>query len=471
MPEFPTDNGVMPFYLPVIIVVILLAIAVIALMALTGKKSESARDRKHRPKKAKGRDVVFRDASRRLAQNPKDADSLLALGDIYYREEAWDKSLKTYEVLMELCGSNPELDEFEIAMRYGLSALKLGRQEDAYKGLVIARSLQQSNFEVNYNLGYLEFSKKNYEKSMQLLQQARSQDPEHAATLRYLGHAHFRVKNFREALALLRKAIDLEPEDKDSLYTIAECYYELNQTEQAIKIFTHLRPDPALGPNASLFAGTIHMNQHQYPKAIMDFEIGLKHESLKPEVATELKYRLSMAYLKQQEIGRALGYLRDIQMAVPNYRDVPTLISKYQELNANKNLQIFLMAPTGDFVTLCRKVALNYFPKAKVKIVDISVNKNEWADILAEVDTRKWADLVLFRFIRTTGQIGELTVRDFHSHIKEMKAGKGYCLTTGSFTDEAKRFVEARLIDLIEKDRIGKILDSVDTSGAAPLVD
>jgi restriction endonuclease Mrr len=74
----------------------------------------------------------------------------------------------------------------------------------------------------------------------------------------------------------------------------------------------------------------------------------------------------------------------------------------------------------------------------------------------------------MFRFIRTQGTIGELVVRDFHSHLKEVKAGKGYCLTTGSFTEEAKRFVEARLIDLIEKDRIGKILDSVDTYLSGP---
>lgn len=447
--------------LPILAVVVFLAIVLVLLLLVTGKKSDKPSD-KRKKQKTKGRDSIMKEANRRLAQNPKDPEALSALGDLYYREEAWDKALKTYEVLIELCGSNSDLDEFEINMRYGMAALKLGRSEDAHKGLVIARTLKQSNFEVNYNLGILEFNKKSYEKAIQLLQQARTQDPEHAPTLRYLGHAQFRTKNYRDALALLRKAIDLSPDDKESLYAVGECYYELNNTDQAIKIFTHLRADPSLGPNASLFAGTIHLNQHQFPKAIMDFEIGLKHENLKIEIAVELKYRLSMAYLKQQEIGRALNYLRDIQVSYPNYKDVPALIAKYQELNANKNLQIFLMAATGDFVTLCRKVALAYFSNAKVKITDISVNKNEWADILAEVETRKWQDIVLFRFIRTQGTIGELILRDFHARIKEVKAGKGYCLTTGAFTEEAKKFVEARLIDLIEKDRIGKILDSVD---------
>jgi restriction endonuclease Mrr len=68
----------------------------------------------------------------------------------------------------------------------------------------------------------------------------------------------------------------------------------------------------------------------------------------------------------------------------------------------------------------------------------------------------------MFRFIRTQGAIGELILRDFHSHLKEVKAGKGVCITVGTFTEEAKRYTEARLIDLIEKDRLTVVLNSVD---------
>jgi restriction endonuclease Mrr len=53
-------------------------------------------------------------------------------------------------------------------------------------------------------------------------------------------------------------------------------------------------------------------------------------------------------------------------------------------------------------------------------------------------------------------------VRDFHSHLKEVKAGKGICITVGTYTEEAKRYTEARLIDLIEKDRLSALLNAVD---------
>jgi hypothetical protein len=93
------------------------------------------------------------------------------------------------------------------------------------------------------------------------------------------------------------------------------------------------------------------------------------------------------------------------------------------------------------------------------------MNENNWADIVAEVDTPKWSDVAMFRFIRTQGAVGELVLRDFQLNLKKVKAGKGICLGVCQFSDEAKRFTEARLIDLIDKDRFLPLLKSI---GASP---
>ena len=446
--------------IPILAAVLGLAVIIFFIMAFKNRGSGGGRS-----KRSKGREVIIRNAGKRLEQNPRDPHALSDLGDLYYREEDWNQAFKTYAVLAEMGKQAP--NEFEANLRYGMSALKLGLIEDAYKGLNAARVLSPNNFDVTHNLGVLEFQRKNYEKAIQLLNQARIKDPEHAPTLRTLGHAFFRLKKNKEAMTYIRKAIDLAPDDKESLYTLAECYYEANQIEQALRIFTHLRGDPSMGANACLTCGMIHTESRQYDKAIQDFELGLRHENIKSDVKVDLRYRLAQCYLKTNDIGKALALLRSIQSENPNYKDVPMLVGKYAELNANKNLQIFLMAPSADFVALCRKIVMSYFPKAKVKITNISVNKNEWADILAEVDTPKWSDLILFRFIRTQGSIGELIVRDFHQHIKEVKAGKGVCVTVGSFSEEGKRYTEARLIDLIEKDKLTAILNSVDAKVAA----
>jgi tetratricopeptide (TPR) repeat protein len=448
--------------LPILAVVVILIIVVLIFVLMMGRSRDGSGGRR---RGSMNRDAAMRDANKKLSQNPKDPQALKTLADIYFEDEAWDRAMKQYEILGEVCstGAPPGIDEFSIHLRYGISALKLNMLDQAYKGFSTARGLRQDNFEVNYNLGYLEFQRKNYEKAIQLLNQARALEPDNPAVLRYMGHAFFRLKKPKEAMNYIRKAIDVAPDDKESLCTLAECYYESNQTDQALRIFNHLRADPVMGPHACLYAGMIRTDTRFYEEAIQDFEIGLKHQNIKPDILVELRYRLATAYLKKNDIGRAMPLLKLINLETPSYKDVSVLLSKYRELNTNKNLQTFLMAPSADFIALCRKIVMSYFPRARIKIANIMVNKSEWVDILAEVDTSKWSDVIMFRFIRTQGSIGELIIRDFHSHLKEVKAGKGICITVGNYTEEAKRYTEARLIDLIEKERFMAMLNALDS--------
>jgi tetratricopeptide (TPR) repeat protein len=421
-------------------------------------------------KLSKNNDAAVREANKRLAQNPNDPEALCVLANAFFDDQNWDKAMKIFESLVEQLSVNKNIkgiDNFEVFLRYGLSARKLNMLDQAYKGFSTARTYRQDNFEVNYELGSLEFERKNYEKAIQLLQQARIQDPDNPAVLRSLGHSLFRVKKPKEAMTFIRKAIDLAPEDKESLYTLAECYHEANQIEQALRIYNHLRADPVMGPTCCLSAGTIHLDTRQYEMAIQDFEIGLRHTNIKVDILAELRYKLATTLIKTNEIGKALPHLKQLQHENPSYKDVTVLLGKYIELNANRNLQTFLMGSSADFVALCRKIVMTYYGRSKVKIINIAVNKTEWADILAEIDTIKWQDLIMFRFIRTQGAIGELIVRDFHSHLKDVKAGKGICITVGQYTDEAKRYTEARLIDLIEKEKLQAILNSLDAKTAA----
>jgi tetratricopeptide (TPR) repeat protein len=419
-------------------------------------------------KRAKGSDAIIKEANKRLAQNPNDPEALYNLGNVYFDEENWDKAMRTFETLIEHLTSadQQKSNAFQAYLRYGLAARKLNMIEQAYKGFSMARTFRQDNFEANYELGAIEFERKNYEKAVQLLQHARVQEPDNPAVLRQLGHSLFRLKKPKEAMTFIRKAIDIAPDDKESLYTLAECYHEANQIEQAIRIFNHLRADPVMGPNSCLIAGAIHLETRQYETAIQDFEIGLRHQNIKADILVDLRYKLATTYIKLNEIGKAIPILKQIQSENSSYKDVGLLLKKYMELNANRNLQTFLIGSSADFVALCRKIVITYFPRAKVKISNINVNKNEWADILAEIDTIKWSELIMFRFIRTQGSIGELIVRDFHSHLKDVKAGKGICITVGNFTDEARKYPEALLIDLIEKERLQAILNSLDAKAA-----
>ncbi len=448
------------------ILVIIIPAAVIAAAALLIFAALSSRKRQNEPAKksstkVKDRAVIIREANKRLSQSPRDAEALKSLADLHYREEDFEKARKTFELLVDLCATNKELDEFEITLRFAISSLRTKKLKEAYKSLVIARSLNQEGFEVNYNLGYLEYLRKNYEKSAPLLSQAREYQPEHPETLKYLGLSQFKLNQFSDAVSNLKKAVDLEPDDKESLFALGQSFFEQGQQERAVQILTHLRADPEIGPTAALYAGTINLKMRQFEEAATDFEIGLRHEKIKEEVMLELKYRLAAVNIQQKNVPEAIRLYQEITKVRPEYKDVASQAAKYQELSLNRHLQTYLLGSVSEFVALCRKLCTSFFPDAKVKIIDISVQKSEHADLLAEVHTARWEDLVLFRYIRSSSQVGDFALREMYARIKELRAGRGFCVSAGGFTETAHAFVEARLIDLVEKDALIKRLNGL----------
>jgi tetratricopeptide (TPR) repeat protein len=442
----------------IVTIIIIISVALLLLSLLSRKKDAKG----SKKEKRKDRGSIIREATKRLSQNPRDPDGLSAMGNIYFQEQDWEKAYGAYEVLVDLAPSNQKLDEFECSLRFGVAAIKTNRIMEATKGFLLARKLKPNHFEVNYNLGYICYTQKDYEKAIPMLKQAIVTDPENVLAQRYMGFSLHKAHRYRDALAYLKKALDLQPDDKDALFAMAECLFESGAIDRALKIFSHLRPDPVLGPQAALYSGIIHAQTNQNDKAVIDFDIGLKHENIPADIANEIRYKLAVTLIKTQDLGRALIVLKEIQKITPGYKDVPALIVRYQELNQNKNLQVYLMAVQSEFVALCRKIVIQFYPNAKVKITDISVFA-DYADILSEVDTPKWSDIVVFRFFRSQGTVGELLLRDFHGRIKDLKAGKGICLSAGVFSEESRKFTEGRPVDLYDKERLNKILNQVDT--------
>lgn len=455
------DNGLVPI-LVLIILLVLIVIALILVYWFVAAQSGKTGGKKKKKKPGKDRATLLKQANRQLAANPRDHEALLTLADAYYEDQAWDKAMKTYGILVGLCATNQAIEEWYVTMRYGLAALQLKIAEEAYKSLMVARTLKDDQFDINTNLGYLEYRRGNHERAAQLLNQALQEQPDHAATRRNLGRALFKLARFADSARHLKAVIDQDPSDKESLFFLAQALQELGRTDQALKIFNHLRPDPVLGPHSALYAGSIRQNKREMEKAILDFELGLRHEEIRDEVELELRYRLADAYSKQQELSKALTQLSEIYKKNPAYKDVTARISQMRELHSNRNLQTYLIASNAEFTALCRRMVMTFFKNATIKVVDIVVHKNEYADVLTEVETAQWEDVILFRFIRGTGQVGELVVRDLNARLKETRAGRGFCVTAGSFSETAIFFVEARLIDLVDKEKLLDIFNRLD---------
>lgn len=437
-----------------IAVVIIVAFAAIVLSFATRKKSG-------KKGRQKSRAQIIRDSSRKLAQDPHNANALIALGDLYYSERAWDKAYPIYETQLGIAPAHKEIDVFRAALRQGVCAVKLDKIAEAFKGLGTAVQINPNDFEVNYYLGLAFYKNNEFEKAIPRFKKVVLIKPEATGINSPLGLSLYKAKHYKESLPYLKRALDENPENKEVLFAMADGMNESGYGEKAMKVFMHLRPDPEFGAKACLAAGMFHLKIGQPDKAIQDFEIGLKHQNATPEIAIETRYRLANAHFAQRAIGKGIGYLQEIQEVNPQYKDVPQLIARYSELNQNKNFQTYLMASSSDYVALCRKIVLNFYQKAVTKIVDISV-KPENVEILVTVEFSRSEETHIFRFYRTTGAVADLYVREFHARVTEAKADKGICITAGLFSDEGRKYAEGRPIDLIDKSSLIKILKKVE---------
>ncbi len=412
----------------------------------------------------KGRSQILKEATRKLAQDPHNSAALISLGDLYYNERAWDKAFPIYETQLSIAPAHKEIDVFKAALRQGICAVKLNKLQDAFRGLTAACNINPNDYEVNYYLGLAFYKNNEFEKAVPRFKRVLVLKSDASNNINSpLGLSLYKAKHYKESLAYLKRALDENPENKEVLFSLADAMNESGYGDKAMKIFMHLRPDPEFGARSCLITGIYHLKLGESDKAIQDFEIGLRHQNVSQDVALEIRYRLATAYFQIKSISKGLALLSEIQAIVPSYKDVPQLLARYQELNQNKNLQVYLMSSTSDFVSLCRRIVVSYYKKAVSKIVDISVTPG-CVEILTNVEFPRSEEVHIFRFYRSTGVISDLYIRDFHAKVSDSKADRGICFSAGMFSDEARRYAEGRPIDLIEKTNLVRILKKIDMS-------
>ncbi|MBQ9624056.1 MAG: tetratricopeptide repeat protein, partial [Treponema sp.] len=315
----------------------------------------STRKKSGKKGKQKSRAQILKESTRKLAQDPHNPDALIALGDLYFNERAWDKAFPIYETQMGIAPAHKEIDVFKAALRHGICAVKLDKIPEAFKGLSTAVQINPNDFEVNYYLGIAFYKNNEFEKAVPRFKKVIVVKPEASGISSPLGLSLYKAKHYKESLPYLKRALDENPENKEALFAMADGMNESGYGDKAMKVFMHLRPDPEFGAKACLAAGMYHLKTGESEKAIQDFEIGLKHQNATPEISIETRYRLSLAYFAIKAIGKGIEQLQSIQAINPQYKDVPQLLARYSELNQNKNLQTYLMASSSDYVALCRK--------------------------------------------------------------------------------------------------------------------
>ncbi len=440
-----------------VIVALLLVVGIVAIRGM--KRNEEKKDVSQKIQK-KGKSAILKEAEKKLAHDPHNVPSLELIGDLYYSEKDWEKVWSVYKTLYDISSAHPEVDIAKCALRMGVAAFNLEKNDDAVSALMLCIKKDSNNFDCNMYLGKALMKSNTFDKAVYCFKKAKVLQPENNEVNMLLGTALFKSQKYRDSLPFLKRVLDENPGNKEVLFDMAVAMTECGMGDKALKVFMHLRPDPEFGAQACLEAGKMHERVKDFGNAVKDYEIALRLPNVAEQILLQIKYRLANTCIAMNDISKALTYLRQIQASKPQYKDVDALVARYSELNQNKNLQTYLMSGTSDFVALCRKFIATYYKDAFVKVEDVQV-ASESVEIICEVETSKWEAKQMFRFYRTQNVIGDINVRDFHSKLRDTKCDNGVCITMGNFSESAHKYIDGRPVDLIEKDELVKILKRI----------
>ena len=444
-----------------ILIAVIVALLLVAFgVAIKGMKhKDDAKDVSQKIQK-KGKSAILKEAEKKLAHDPHNVSALEMIGDIYYSEKNWEKVWSVYKTLYDISSAHPEVDIAKSTLRMGIAAFNLDKNDDAVSSLMLCIKKDPNNFDCNLYLGQALVKGNALDKAIYCFKKCKVIQPENNEVNQLLGSTLFKFQKYRDCLPFLKRVLDENPGDKEILFEMAVAMTECGMGDKALKVFMHLRPDPEFGPQACLEAGKMHERVKDYQNAVKDYEIALKIQTIPEQIMLQIKYRLANTCIAMNDISKALIYLRQIQAAKGTYKDVDTLISRYSELNQNKNLQTYLMSGTSDFVALCRKFISTYYKDAFVKVEDVQV-ASESVEIICDIETSKWEAKQIFRFYRTQNVIGDINIREFHGKLRDAKCDTGICISMGNFSESAHKYTDGRPIDLIEKDELVKILKKI----------
>ncbi len=190
----------------------------------------------HRYKKDYDRSVEY--AEKSLSIDPKDVNSMLLLGNIYYEMGKYKEAIRIYGKALEINPDNPS-----IFFNMGSALLKTGDEFSAieyFKKAGTSDRIGEIAHRAYSRLGVLYTERHDYLIAEKFLELALAIRPQDAVNNYNLGIAYLKMKKTDKALEMFENAEKLGEKDSQVQENVGEAYLSMNQYEKSLGIYNRL---------------------------------------------------------------------------------------------------------------------------------------------------------------------------------------------------------------------------------------
>ena len=395
-----------------------------------------------------------------IAKDPRDYHAHYYLGKAYLADRKNELALMEFKSVAANALFDAQLPEAEFRKQLSQLYLKFNQLDDALKEFLLLTKLEPTNAEHFYNCAKIYEQQNNAESALGFYQKAIKFNKKHVKAWSGMGMILFRAKQFNDAKKAIDYALKLSPETFSTYYYLGKIQKENKEYPAAVKSFEKSCRDPEFKQRSLLERGSCYMMAGATDNAQLEFEKAVK--AGKDEKAQETlyaRYFLAACYEKNRKIDKAIEQWQIISKINRNFRDVPSKLSEYKDLQSNDSLKEFLTSSNAEFVEICKKAALAGFSMAAqtaeetkwgCQIIATEQKKDDWMNVRKQ--------LFLLNFYRVTDPIEDSEVRRSLEFAKSKNCAKAFACTSSEFTTSAIRFAENRPIELVSKEKLEMIL-------------
>lgn len=177
---------------------------------------------------------AFVEFQKAIKLNPKNKDSLNALGLISTEFKEYGDAVTYYKRAISIAPDYPE------AMNnLGVTYVKMEEWDEAIKYFKMAlKNPLYLNPERAYsNMGYTFYRKGDYHNAMHILKKAITRYPDFLRPIYFLGLVYLKLGETGAAIEEFKKVVNLAPENIDAHWELANAYLRTGDGERAVKHF------------------------------------------------------------------------------------------------------------------------------------------------------------------------------------------------------------------------------------------
>ncbi|UTC90227.1 tetratricopeptide repeat protein [Treponema denticola] len=407
--------------------------------------------------------AAIKDAKSILSKNPRDSEARYLLGKAYLADKKIDLAFIEFKTLNKTAVFNNPATEIEFRTIIADLYLKFQQPDEALKEFMLLNKKDPKNPKPYFQAGQIYENKNKSEQAIAYFQKAIEVDSRFAEAYASLGLLLFKANQIPEAEKAIATALKLAPDNSETLYYHGRILKSKKNYAQALSALEKAARKQEIRSKCFFERGCCYLETNSLEKAEFEFTRAIK--SSKQQSAPEVlysRYLLADCYEKQRDIDQAIEQWEAISAVNPKFRNTAQKLAEYSDLHTNDHMKEYLTLIKEDFFKMCRDITEQHFDypvqalketKMGCTILAVEKGSEQW------LNTRKKPQLLIFS--RDGHTITESFLRSVHEEMKKQAIVTSHIITSGNFSPDAVKFAENRPFNLIDRQKLERIVEKV----------